>query len=235
MKRTFITLTLILWVFVAGFSQITDPFFEKVTYIGAFGHTDWTQGWANWTPQTTVYPATTVTVGDGTTLPSETSTNTITTNTHWSSSNSPVIGNASFSNSNLADPFFEQVNFVGAFGTYDWTQGWSNFDPQNTVYPVTNVLYPVPARESVTILSGHPIDPSDIEIFILTSTGREMFRFMVSFLGNGSILQVHHSISTRMSFCITVSPGLTLSVRTMPSFSESTLFSIFMASIVRSF
>jgi len=145
MKRTFITLTLILWVFVAGFSQITDPFFEKVTYIGAFGHTDWTQGWANWTPQTTVYPATTVTVGDGTTLPSETSTNTITTNTHWSSSNSPVIGNASFSNSNLADPFFEQVNFVGAFGTYDWTQGWSNFDPQNTVYPVTNV----------TINAGH--------------------------------------------------------------------------------
>ena len=65
MKRTLITFTLLFWVVVAGFSQITDPFFEKVTYVGAFGKTDWTQGWANWTPQATAYPATTITVGDG--------------------------------------------------------------------------------------------------------------------------------------------------------------------------
>jgi len=142
MKRTFITLALVLWVFVAGFSQITDPFFEKVTYVGAFGHTDWTQGWTNWTPQTTAYPTTTVTVGTGSTNPSSTSTNQITTNTHWSSSNSPVIGNASFTNPNLADPFFDQVNFIGAFGTYDWTQGWSNYDCQNTVYPAATITIP---------------------------------------------------------------------------------------------
>ena len=142
MKRTFITLTLLICAVVTGFSQITDPFFEKVTYVGAFGKTDWTQGWANWNPQTTDYPATTITVGDGTWVGSSFSTNQITTNTHWSASNSPVIGSALFTNSNLADPFFEQVNFVGAFGTYDWTQGWSNFDPQNTVYPATNVTIP---------------------------------------------------------------------------------------------
>jgi len=28
---------------------------EATTYVGAFGTTDWTSGWANWTPQTTVY------------------------------------------------------------------------------------------------------------------------------------------------------------------------------------
>ena len=139
MKRTFFTLALLIWAFVAGFSQITDPFFEKVTYVGAFGKTDWTQGWANWTPTTTNYPATTVTVGNGSVAPSSGSTNELTTNTHWSSSNSPVIGSASFTNSNLAYPFFEPVNFVGAFGTYDWTSGWANWDPQNTVYPATNV------------------------------------------------------------------------------------------------
>jgi hypothetical protein len=139
MKRTSITLALLIWAFIAGFAQITDPFFEKVTYVGAFGKTDWTQGWANWTPQTTDYPATNITVGDGSTSPSSTTTNVITTNTRWSSSNSPVVGSASFTNPNLADPFFEQVNFVGAFGTYDWTQGWANFNPQNTVYPATTV------------------------------------------------------------------------------------------------
>jgi len=36
-------------------------------------------------------------------------------------------------------PFqFDSTNFVGAFGTIDWTAGWSNFDPQNTNYPATN-------------------------------------------------------------------------------------------------
>lgn len=139
MKRTFFTLALLIGVIVTGFAQITDPFFEKVTYVGAFGKTDWTQGWTNWTPQTTDYPATSITVGDGSTSPSSTTTNVITTNTRWSSSNSPVVGSASFTNSNLSDPFFDQVNFVGAFGTYNWTQGWANFDPQNTVYAATTV------------------------------------------------------------------------------------------------
>ena len=29
---------------------------------------------------------------------------------------------------------FDQVHFIGAFGTEDWTKGWCNFDPQNTDY-----------------------------------------------------------------------------------------------------
>jgi hypothetical protein len=33
----------------------TDAFFEKVTYKGAFGATNWTTGWASWTPKTNVY------------------------------------------------------------------------------------------------------------------------------------------------------------------------------------
>ncbi|SDH07785.1 hypothetical protein SAMN05421827_11635 [Pedobacter terrae] len=32
-----------------------DSFFEKVTYKGAFGTTNWTTGWASWTPKTNVY------------------------------------------------------------------------------------------------------------------------------------------------------------------------------------
>lgn len=33
-----------------------------------------------------------------------------------------------------ADAFFTKETFRGAFGTTDWTAGWTNWDPQNTVY-----------------------------------------------------------------------------------------------------
>jgi len=56
--------------------QISDPFFEHVTYRGAFGNVDWTSGWANWNPQNSNYPVTTATIsGD------------IATNTTWTSTN----------------------------------------------------------------------------------------------------------------------------------------------------
>jgi hypothetical protein len=49
---------------------------------------------------------------------------------------SPLLSGASFS-----DPLLNQsqhditpVTFRGAFGTENWTLGWTNFDPQNTVY-----------------------------------------------------------------------------------------------------
>jgi hypothetical protein len=32
-----------------------DSFFDKVSYAGAFGTDDWTEGWANWAPQSSVY------------------------------------------------------------------------------------------------------------------------------------------------------------------------------------
>ena len=144
MKKIMSFITLILWVALTGYSQITDSFFDKVTYTGAFGKTDWTKPWANFNPQNTVYPATTVVIGNGSATGSASAPpeNVISTNTHWSSSNSPVINHASFSNPQLSNSFFEQVNYAGAFGTYDWTQGWANWDPQNTSYPGTTVTIP---------------------------------------------------------------------------------------------
>ena len=32
------------------------------------------------------------------------------------------------------DSFFEQVDYIGAFGTTDWTSGWANFTPNDTTY-----------------------------------------------------------------------------------------------------
>jgi len=60
---------------------ITDPFFDEVDYIGAFGATDWTSGWCEWNPGEVVYPATTVTVNAGN----------ITSNTTWTSGNTYLL------------------------------------------------------------------------------------------------------------------------------------------------
>ena len=61
-------------------AEVTNKnFITPVTYRGAFAPAPtamWTNGWANWDPQNTVYPATTVTVNDS-----------ITTNTHWTKNN----------------------------------------------------------------------------------------------------------------------------------------------------
>jgi hypothetical protein len=137
MKRLVLGFILTMALFTLR-AQISDPFFEHVTYSGAFGYEDWTTGWANYDPQNTVYPVTTTTINAGT----------IASNTTWSSSNSPVNGAASFSDTYLNNSFFEPVSFVGAFGPIDWTAGWANFDPQNASYPVTNVT--VPAGDILT-------------------------------------------------------------------------------------
>lgn len=42
----------------------------------------------------------------------------------------------------INDPFFDQVNYIGAFGSINWTAGWCNWDPQNTTYPVANIVVP---------------------------------------------------------------------------------------------
>ncbi|MCX6308290.1 MAG: hypothetical protein NTY32_05465, partial [Bacteroidia bacterium] len=50
------------------------------------------------------------------------------------STSSYVYGKAAFTHEKVSGSFFTKVNYIGAFGTEDWTQGWCNFDPQNTVY-----------------------------------------------------------------------------------------------------
>ena len=48
--------------------------------------------------------------------------------------NSNLLTSGSFTNARLQSTYFEKVSFVGAFGTNDWTKGWTNFNPQNTDY-----------------------------------------------------------------------------------------------------
>jgi hypothetical protein len=125
-------------------AQISDPFFNHVTYSGAFGYEDWTDGWSNFDPQNTVYPTTT-----------NNKSGHIVADETWTSSNSPVNNAASFTDSYLNDPFFEPVSFVGAFGPVDWTANWANFDPQNTAYQTTDVVVPGGDLTTQTWTSNH--------------------------------------------------------------------------------
>ncbi|MBN1338710.1 MAG: carboxypeptidase regulatory-like domain-containing protein [Bacteroidales bacterium] len=115
-----------------GQNTIDDPFFDHVPFIGAIGADDWTSGWSEFDPQNAVYSPTTVNIPAGN----------ITSDVTWSSGTSPVLGAASFSNSYLQDPFYDVVTYCGAFGSTDWTAGWSEFDPQNAVYPPTTTVIP---------------------------------------------------------------------------------------------
>lgn len=48
--------------------------------------------------------------------------------------NSPLLSGASFNG--ITSLFLNKVSYIGAFGgnTDNWMSGWTNFDPQNTVY-----------------------------------------------------------------------------------------------------
>lgn len=50
---------------------------------------------------------------------------------------SPLFGGTDYSDSYLSDPFFEQVDYRGAFGTENWAACWTEFDPQNNPYNET--------------------------------------------------------------------------------------------------
>jgi hypothetical protein len=106
-------------------NTIDNAFFDKVSFRGAMGTTDWTNGWSNFDPQNTAYPATQYTIEAG--------------NLSNMALGSPFNAPSSFADASLANSFFTPVDFIGAFGQTDWTAGWANFDPQNAAYGATTV------------------------------------------------------------------------------------------------
>lgn len=93
----------------------------------------------------------------------------------------------------LSDPFFDKVNFVGAFsgtGTTndDWTKGWCNWDPVNTDYnTVCNAaaiktiersmdisIFPNPSSEFTTV-SIHLKKSSEVSSSLYDATGKLVY------------------------------------------------------------
>ncbi|KUG08200.1 T9SS type A sorting domain-containing protein [Solirubrum puertoriconensis] len=69
---------------------------------------------------------------------------------------SPLQNGAAFTDAKLANTFFERVSYRGAFGTTDWTQGWTNWDPQNTPYLAGIVASNKKTSDQVQSLGVYP-------------------------------------------------------------------------------
>jgi hypothetical protein len=54
--------------------------------------------------------------------------------------NANYMTTAKFDVSVLNDPYFDKVNYRGAFGTERWDLPWANYDPVNTDYTTTDVI-----------------------------------------------------------------------------------------------
>jgi hypothetical protein len=77
------------------------------------------------------------------------------------------------------DPFFTNVSYRGAFDpslpfSQQWTAGWTNFDPQNTLYTtdIREVAGGVPTAFTLAQNYPNPFNPSTVVRFNLPANGR---------------------------------------------------------------
>ena len=71
---------------------------------------------------------------------------------------SPLLTGAAYTDAKLADAFFDKTGTNrGAFGTTDWTAGWTNFNPQITCYNVAGATLATRSKsDQVQQLSVYP-------------------------------------------------------------------------------
>jgi hypothetical protein len=55
--------------------------------------------------------------------------NQLPSNPNFAVTSGTLTTGAKFEDSRFADPFFDKVNFIGAFGSEDWTDTWAEFNP----------------------------------------------------------------------------------------------------------
>ncbi len=122
-------------------------------------------------------------------------------------SGSTLLSGASFDNARLKnDAFYDVVNYRGAFGTTDWTQGWTAWDPQNEAYTdkttavndatatISQVqVYPNPAKDNVSF-RFHLESAENVSVFVYDLTGRMITQLAQEKLAAG-IQQINASTS----------------------------------------
>lgn len=55
-------------------------------------------------------------------------------NPNFAVTSGTLSSGAKFDNAKFTDGFFDKVNYIGAFGATDWTDGWAEFNPYLKVY-----------------------------------------------------------------------------------------------------
>jgi len=91
---------------------------------------------------------------------------------------SPLLSGASFSDSKLTDAFFTPVTFRGAIGDVDWTECWTNFDPNNTEYTTG----PIITGASADFSSSQNVDVLDV---VFTNASQDATSYLWNF-GDGN-------------------------------------------------
>jgi len=105
---------------------------------------------------------------------------------------SVLLSGASFQNTRLTNPFFTQVNYRGAFGATDWTQGWTNFRPDTLstsfreIYSNNSKIYPNPFCDLIHIQSENNL--IQLEMFDFSGRGVEIITGVER--GDGTIFTV---------------------------------------------
>jgi hypothetical protein len=89
---------------------------------------------------------------------------------------SPALNAASFGNSRLQNGFFESTTYIGAFDSAArWDEGWSNYDPQNYDYTITDVkeesIKNLPVNFELSQNYPNPFNPATTIKFTLPSAG----------------------------------------------------------------
>lgn len=105
---------------------------------------------------------------------------------------SPLLSGADFSYTQLNDPYFDIVNFRGAFGTTDWTAGWANWDAQNTDYTTISeneviesvLIYPNPITDNSSIQFTLKRSGS-ISLNVVDLAGRTVYSKQGGFMSTG--------------------------------------------------
>ena len=87
---------------------------------------------------------------------------------------SPALNSARVTNVNTVDPYFDVVNYRGAFGSTDWGAGWTNFRPDTVNYftvGINNISTEVPAEYRLEQNYPNPFNPSTKINFAVSKPG----------------------------------------------------------------
>lgn len=110
-------------------------------------------------------------------------------------SGSPALSGASFNGNIINDPYFTPTTYKGAVGpNNNWTECWTNFNPQNTVYDG-------PTKNSPNVNFTTAVNGSTINCNNLTTNGSS-YLWTINGAGQQSSLNVSFDVTTSGAYTI---------------------------------